>query len=62
MTRSHISDDAPDEARRRGLAKMSEVYGWEVSDGPGDYFELDGHFTASGQRRLGEAVSRSIRP
>lgn len=32
------------------------------SDQPPDYFELDGHFTASGQRRLGEAVSRSIRP
>ena len=27
-----------------------------------DYFELDGHFTARGQRRLGEAVARSIWP
>ena len=26
------------EARRRGLAKMTEVYGWEVSDGDGDFF------------------------
>ncbi len=26
------------EARRRGLAKMTEVYGWDVSDGPGDFF------------------------
>lgn len=31
-------------------------------NGPGDYFELDGHFTPQGQRRLGEAVSRSIWP
>ncbi|MFN8052089.1 MAG: carboxymuconolactone decarboxylase family protein [Acidimicrobiales bacterium] len=26
------------EQRRRGLEKMTEVYGWEVSDGPGDFF------------------------
>lgn len=24
--------------RERGLKKMAEVYGWEVSDGPGDFF------------------------
>jgi 4-carboxymuconolactone decarboxylase len=24
--------------RRRGLDTMTEVYGWEVSDGPGDFF------------------------
>jgi len=29
-----------DERRQRGLAKMSEVYGWEVQDGPGDFFGL----------------------
>ncbi|WP_238421387.1 carboxymuconolactone decarboxylase family protein [Gordonia sp. 'Campus'] len=38
MTRSNISDDAPGEVRKRALEKMSEVYGWDVSDGPGDYF------------------------
>ncbi|TWF95043.1 carboxymuconolactone decarboxylase family protein [Saccharopolyspora dendranthemae] len=27
-----------DEQRQRGLAKMGEVYGWDVSDGPGDFF------------------------
>jgi 4-carboxymuconolactone decarboxylase len=27
-----------DETRERGLARMREVYGWEVSDGPGDFF------------------------
>lgn len=27
-----------DARRERGLAKMGEVYGWEVSDGPGDFF------------------------
>ena len=26
--------------RRRGLEKMSEVYGWEVGDGTGDFFEM----------------------
>lgn len=26
------------ERRRRGLEKMAEVYGWEVSDGDGDFF------------------------
>lgn len=29
-----------EERRRRGLAKMSEVYGWEFGDGPGDWFGL----------------------
>jgi 4-carboxymuconolactone decarboxylase len=29
-----------DDRRRRGLDKMSEVYGWEVKDGPGDFFGL----------------------
>ena len=28
----------PTEQRRLGLAKMTEVYGWEVQDGPGDFF------------------------
>ena|ERR1700722_2857527 len=28
------------ERRRRGLDKMSEVYGWEVQDGPGDFFAI----------------------
>jgi 4-carboxymuconolactone decarboxylase len=27
-----------DERRQRGLEKMSEVYGWEFRDGPGDFF------------------------
>ena len=26
------------EARRRGLQRMEEVYGWNFSDGPGDFF------------------------
>ncbi len=29
-----------DEQRQRGLDKMSEVYGWEVKDGPGDFFGI----------------------
>jgi 4-carboxymuconolactone decarboxylase len=29
-----------DEKRQRGLDKMSEVYGWEVQDGPGDFFGI----------------------
>lgn len=30
--------ESPEERRRRGLEKMSEVYGWEFQDGPGDFF------------------------
>lgn len=26
------------EARRKGLEMMSRVYGWEMADGPGDFF------------------------
>ena len=29
-----------DELRRKGLAKMNEVYGWEMPDMPGEYFAL----------------------
>ncbi|MEV4256027.1 carboxymuconolactone decarboxylase family protein [Spirillospora sp. NPDC049652] len=29
-----------DERRARGLAKMREVYGWEVGDAPGDFFGI----------------------
>lgn len=28
------------EVRRRGLRKMSEVYGWEFQDGPGEHFAM----------------------
>jgi 4-carboxymuconolactone decarboxylase len=34
-------DDLPEE-RRRGLERMEEVYGFEMSDGSGDFF----HYTA----------------
>ena len=30
-------DDLP-EARRKGLEKMEEVYGFEMTDGQGDFF------------------------
>ena len=30
--------DSDPERRRRGLETMAEVYGWEVSDGDGDFF------------------------
>ena len=29
-----------DDRRQRGLDKMAEVYGWEVRDGPGDFFGI----------------------
>ena len=35
---SDSTDMSP--ARKAGLEKMTEVYGWEVSDGPGDFFGL----------------------
>lgn len=36
----HTPDEPNDARRHRGLEKMSEVYGWEVSDGPGDFFSM----------------------
>lgn len=30
--------DQADDRRERGLARMSEVYGWDFQDGPGDFF------------------------
>jgi 4-carboxymuconolactone decarboxylase len=30
--------EEPTELRRRGLERMGEVYGWDVKDGPGDFF------------------------
>jgi 4-carboxymuconolactone decarboxylase len=33
--------DSDPEKRRRGLETMAQVYGWEVADGPGDFF----HYT-----------------
>jgi 4-carboxymuconolactone decarboxylase len=45
------------ERRQRGLAKMSEVYGWEVKDGPGDFFGLTvDHLFAEIWTRPGLAV------
>jgi 4-carboxymuconolactone decarboxylase len=29
-----------DELRRKGLAKMNEVYAWEMPDMPGEFFAL----------------------
>lgn len=29
-----------DDQRKRGLEMMGKVYGWEVQDGPGDFFAL----------------------
>ena len=29
-----------DDVRRKGLAKMNEVYGWRMPDQPGEYFAL----------------------
>jgi 4-carboxymuconolactone decarboxylase len=29
-----------DERRKRGLAKMNEVYGWDMQDSPGDFFAV----------------------
>lgn len=32
-----MSDEGPDDRRRRGLETMSQVYGWDFQDGPGDF-------------------------
>jgi 4-carboxymuconolactone decarboxylase len=33
-------NETPEQRRARGLAKMSEVYGWDFQDGPGDFFAM----------------------
>jgi 4-carboxymuconolactone decarboxylase len=33
-------DEQMSDLRRRGLEKMGEVYGWEVGDGPGEFFSM----------------------
>ena len=33
-------DDSPRARRERGLAKMNEVYGWQMTDQPGDFFAV----------------------
>ena len=33
-----MTAEEPAERRRRGLQRMQEVYGWELQDGPGDFF------------------------
>jgi 4-carboxymuconolactone decarboxylase len=38
MTQIEEPAERPTELRRRGLARMSEVYGWDLQDGPGDFF------------------------
>lgn len=35
-----MSEETAAERRARGLAKMSEVYGWDFADGPGDHFAV----------------------
>jgi 4-carboxymuconolactone decarboxylase len=32
--------ETPDELRARGLAKMNEVYGWDMADQKGDFFAV----------------------
>ena len=38
MTQRPERNETPEELRRRSLARMTEVYGWEMQDGPGDFF------------------------
>jgi 4-carboxymuconolactone decarboxylase len=35
-----MSEETATERRARGLAKMSEVYGWDFADGPGEHFAV----------------------
>ena len=40
--------ETPEELRARSLAKMSEVYGWEFQDGPGDFYGITAACYSSG--------------
>ena len=35
-----MTDNETDDRRQRGLDMMRQVYGWDVQDGPGDFFGL----------------------
>jgi 4-carboxymuconolactone decarboxylase len=37
---ARAGEPGPDERRQRGLDMMGRVYGWEVKDGPGDFFAV----------------------
>jgi len=45
-----------------GVPVINPVAEFRKAADAADYFELDGHFTAQGQRRLGKAVARAIWP
>ncbi|QDQ98637.1 carboxymuconolactone decarboxylase family protein [Tomitella fengzijianii] len=40
MTQVQNDSDGQGARRARGLARMNEVYGFDVQDGPGDFFAL----------------------
>jgi len=35
-----MNDENTTDRRQVGLRRMAEVYGWEVTDGPGDFFSM----------------------
>jgi hypothetical protein len=49
--------DGLPEPRRRGLEKMEEVYGWELDDGPGDFFRCTADHLFAEIRADGAAVT-----
>lgn len=40
MTDREPESTGPSDRRQAGLDKMAEVYGWDFSDGPGDFFSM----------------------
>ncbi len=34
------TEETASDRRARGIAKMSEVYGWQIADGPGEHFAV----------------------
>ena len=53
----NATGQAQSEQRRRGLEMMSEVYGWEMSDGPGLHFQHTGdHLFAEVWTREGLSI------
>ncbi|WP_330254077.1 carboxymuconolactone decarboxylase family protein [Nocardia sp. NBC_00565] len=51
---SDTNTHSPSESRQRGLARMSEVYGWEFADGPGE------HFALTADHLFGDIWSRAV--
>ena len=62
LTTTVCQDVVTDICRELDVPVINPVAEFRKAADGGDYFELDGHFTPQGQKRLAAAVARKIRP